>query len=64
LKTNEEDERPDEFYELLWEAIGEHQHILWEGDCRGDVELYDETEMQEAEFNKDGTPKKNIMTSW
>jgi len=64
LKTNEEDERPDEFYELLWEAIGEHQHILWEGNCRGDVELYDETEMQEAEFNKDGTPKKNIMTSW
>ena len=38
IKENEEGERPDEFYEMMWEAIQEHQDILWEDDCKGDVE--------------------------
>ena len=38
IKENQEAERPDEFYEMMWEAIGTHQDMLWEGDCKGDVE--------------------------
>lgn len=54
---------PDEFYDDQWEAIGEHQHLLWELDCRGDVELYDD-EGDEIEYHKDGTPKKEVKPTW
>ena len=64
LEPDEFGNMQEEYHENLWEAIGTHQDMMWDLDCRTDVELYDETEMDEAEFNEDCTPKKNIMTSW
>ena len=63
LEENEDGDRPDEFYELMWEAIGEHQDILWDMDCRGDVELYDD-DGEEVEYHEDGTPKKDVKPTW
>ena len=63
LEENEDGERPDEFYELMWEAIGEHQDILWDMDCRGDVELYDD-DGEQVEYHEDGTPKKEVKPTW
>jgi hypothetical protein len=61
LEENEEGERPDEFYENMWEAIGQHQDIMWDMDCRGDVELYDEDLMDEAKYLEDGTPENKEL---
>ena len=63
LEEDEDGERPDEFYELMWEAIGEHQDILWDMDCRGDVELWDE-DGEQVEYHEDGTPKKEVKPTW
>jgi len=63
LEEDEDDERPDEFYEQMWEAIGEHQDILWDDDCRGDVELYDD-DGEQVEYHEDGTPKKEVKPTW
>ena len=61
LEENKEGERPDEFYENMWEAIGQHQDIMWDMDCRGDVELYDEDLMDEAKYLEDGTPENKEL---
>jgi hypothetical protein len=63
LEENEDGDRPDEFYELMWEAIGEHQDILWDMDCRSDVELYDD-DGEQVEYHEDGTPKKDVKPTW
>ena len=63
LEEDEDDERPDEFYEQMWEAIAEHQDILWDDDCRGDVELYDD-DGEQVEYHEDGTPKKEVKPTW
>ena len=63
LEEDEDGERPDEFYELMWEAIGEHQDILWDMDCKGDVELYDD-DGEQVEYHEDGTPKKEVKPTW
>ena len=65
LEENEDGDRPDEFYENMWEAIGEHQDLMWDLDCRGDVELYDEDAMDEAKYLEDGTPEnKELKPTW
>ena len=63
LEENEDDERPEEFYENIWEAIGTHQDAMWDMDCRGDVELYDD-DGNEVEYHEDGTPKKDVKPTW
>jgi len=62
-EKNENDDYPEEFWENIWEAIGEHQHILWDMDCHGDIELYDD-DGEQIEYNEDGTPKKDVPTTW
>jgi hypothetical protein len=65
LEEDEDGERSDEFYENMWEAIGQHQDIMWDWDCRGDVELYDEDLMDEAKYLEDGTPEnKELKPTW
>jgi len=61
LEENEEGERPDEFYENMWEAIGQHQDIMWDMDCRGDVELWDDDAIDEAKYLADGTPENKEL---
>ena len=62
-EENEDGERPDEFYENMWEAISIHQDAMWDMDCRGDVELYDD-DGNEVEYHEDGTPKKDVKPTW
>ena len=61
LEENKEGERPDEFYENMWEAIGQHQDIMWDMDCRGDVELWDDDAIDEAKYLEDGTPENKEL---
>jgi len=63
LEENEDGEKPEEFYENIWEAIGTHQDAMWDMDCRGDVELWDE-DGNEIEYHEDGTPKKDVKPTW
>jgi len=38
---------------------------MWDWDCRGDVELYDEDLMDEAKYLEDGTPEnKELKPTW
>ena len=61
LEENKEGERPDEFYENMWEAIGQHQDIMWDMDCRGDVEPWDDDAIDEAKYLEDGTPENKEL---
>ena len=63
LGEDEEGEMPEEYHEMMWEAIGAHQDMLWDLDCRGDVEIHDD-EGEEVEYHEDGTPKKDIQPTW
>ena len=48
LQENEDEEMPEEYHENLWEAIEIHQDMMWQ-ECRGDVEPYEEDEIQETD---------------
>jgi len=36
---------------------------MWDLDCRGDVEIYDD-EGEEVEYEEDGTPKKDVQPTY
>jgi len=63
LEENEEGEMPEEYHEMMYEAIGTHQDMMWDLDCRGDVEIYDD-EGEEVEYEEDGTPKKDVQPTY
>ena len=63
LEEDEDGDRPEEFQENLWEAIGTHQDAIWDMDLMGDVELWDE-DGEALEYHDDGTPKKDMKPTW
>jgi len=62
-EKNEDDEYPEEFHEQKWEAIGEHQSMMWEMDLAGDISLWDE-DGEEIEYDEQGQPKSQCETTW
>ena len=62
-EKNEDDEYPEEFHEQKWEAIGEHQSMMWEMDLAGDISIWGE-DGEEIEYDEQGQPKSQCETTW
>lgn len=59
LPKTEDEEWSEGFQENMWEAINTHQDILWDNDCKDDVEL-DSDKL----YDQDGYPKHNENPWW